>query len=145
MKRERSFGRRGKILLIILIIAFAIAGTKAYWDEYVDFYDPNCLIEYGNGECINGYLRIPFYNPNQQNINHIKITVPYGIKTNVTLPADFNVNEPLQPKKTGAFTLFPCEEDVNVGTFSLEWCCSGGCYKGKMMWPSSGLSIEVNG
>jgi hypothetical protein len=144
MKREKSFAGSKKILLTIVILAFIIAGIKAYWDGYTTSYDPNCMIEYGNGECIDGYLRIPFNNPNQQNINRIKITVPYGIKTNITLPADFNVNEPLQPGKTGLLTLFSCEEDVDIRGFSIEWCCSGGCYRGNMLWPTSEVFIGVS-
>lgn len=107
---------------------------KQAWSspEYEEVLSPDCMIEYGNGECIGGYLRIPFYNPNQQDINRIRITVPLGIKTNITLPADFTVGEPLNPGETGILALFPCEEDIDIREFSMVWCCGERCYGGKM-------------
>ena len=107
---------------------------KEAWSskEYEEILDPDCIIEYGHGECVDDYLRIPFYNPNQQDIVRIRITVPSDVRTNITLPADFTVNEPLNPGKTGVLTLFPCEEDVDVNSFAMEWCCGEGCYRSGM-------------
>ncbi len=109
-------------------------GLKRSWSSpgYEESPSPDCMIEYGAGECVGGHLRIPFYNPNQQDITRMRITVPSGVRTNITLPADFTVNEPLHPGDTGVLTLFPCEEDVNTGGFSMEWCCSEKCYTSKM-------------
>ena len=136
-------GRRYAILFVIIVIALLIFGIRLLWEEeYSVIYSPGCMIEHGNGECINGYLAIPFYNPNQQDIARIRITVPFGVRTNITLPADFTVNEPLNPRGTGVLTLFPCEEDVDVRAFAVEWCCGGECYRGFMSLPSNQLMID---
>jgi len=87
-------------------------------------------------------LKIPFYNPNQQDITRIRITIPFGVRTNITLPADFTVNEPLNPGKTGVLTLFSCEEDVDIRGFSMEWCCGEECHRSGMGLPSDEIKIE---
>ena len=134
--------KRYAILFVIITIALLIFGIRLLLEErYSGVYAPECAIEYGHGECINNYLTIPFYNPNQQDIVRVKITVPWGIKTNITLPADFTVNEPLKPGGTGVLTLFPCEEDVDVRAFAVEWCCDEECYRSDMIWPSSQIKI----
>ena len=117
---------------------------KETWSspEYEEVPSPDCMIEHGNGECVDGFLRIPFYNPNQQDITRIRITVPFGVQTNITLPADFTVSEPLNLGKTGVLTLFPCEGDVDISVFSMEWCCGGGCYRSKMN--RSNNKVELN-
>lgn len=138
--KEEDEKKRKIIFLFIIILALVAAGIKMYWDDYAISYNPECAIEYGNGECVDGYFRIPFYNPNQQDINRMKITVPFGVTTNITLPADFNVNDPLKPGGTGVLTLFPCEEDFDVRGFSVEWCC-GECYKSGMRFPDNKIKI----
>ena len=132
METEKAENKRKVILAVIIAIALLIYGTKFFLESSSGVYPPDCMIEYGHGECVGGYLRIPFYNPNQQDITRVRITVPSGVRTNITLPADFTVNEPLHPGDTGVLTLFPCEEDVNTGGFSMEWCCSEKCYTSKM-------------
>ncbi len=143
IKIEKKDKKRYAILLLIIVIALLVSGIRLVFEDPYSAYSSDCMIEYGNGECIGGYLRIPLHNPNQQDIDRIRITVPFGIKTNITLPADFTVNEPLQPGETGILTLFSCEESVDVRGFSVEWCCNGGCYKGKMIWPTSEVFIEA--
>lgn len=128
--------RKFMVFLGIIIIALLISGIRLYLED-AGFYAPaNCTIEYGNGECIGGYFKIPFYNPNQQDITRIIITVPYGIRTNITLPADFKVSEPLHPDDTGVLTLFACDEDADMSGFLIEWCCGGECSRSGMRWPS---------
>ncbi|MCK4496640.1 MAG: hypothetical protein KAU24_00475 [Candidatus Aenigmarchaeota archaeon] len=143
-KIDEKDKRKYAILFGILIIALLMSGIRLYFEEFYNVYNPECSIEYGHGKCINGSLRIPFYNPNQQDITHVKITVPFGVRANITLPADFTVSEPLNPRKTGVLTLFPCEEDIDIRGFSIEWCCTGGCYRSGMGWLSDEVFIEVS-
>ncbi|NIO20628.1 MAG: hypothetical protein GTN76_07790 [Candidatus Aenigmarchaeota archaeon] len=131
-----------KLFLFIVIVVVIISLARMYWEDYFTFYNPECAIEYGNGKCVDGYLMVPFYNPNQQDITSIKIVVPFGVKTNVSLPADYTVNEPLNSRKTGVLKLVPCESDVDIRSFSLEWCCSRECYNSKMNRISD--KIEMN-
>jgi hypothetical protein len=142
MKVQENILWKQKIpLVVIIIVAFTLAGIKLYLDEYAVPQNPDCIIDYGNGECVDGYFRIPFHNQNKQDVSRIKITVPFGIKTNITLPADFNVNVPLNPGKTGVLTLFPCDESVSIGSFEVEWCCGGDCQKSQMMFPSPQIKV----
>lgn len=140
-KIDKGDKRKYAILFGIIIIVFLLSAMRLYLEEFYTVYNPECTIEYGQGECIDGSLNIPFYNPNQQDITHIRITVPPGVKTDITLPADFTVNEPLYPEKTGVLTLFPCEEDVDIRAFAVEWCCGGGCYESGMSWLNDEVKI----
>ncbi len=125
-------GRREVIFAAVIMIALLISGVRLILESSLSINPPDCMIEYGYGRCIDGYLRIPFYNPNQQEITRIKIVVPFGIETNISLPADYTVNEPLKSGKTGVLKLIPCERDIDIRTFSLEWCCSEKCYRSSM-------------
>ena len=124
-----------------MIAAFVLAGIRIYTESYTIYQNPECVIEYGEGECIEGKYRIPFHNPNEKEITSIRINVPFGIKTNITLPADFKVTEPLKSRETGVLTLFPCEEDVDIRYFSVDWCCFEGCYSANMIMPNEQIKI----
>jgi hypothetical protein len=138
MKKEK---KKHAILAGIIVIALLISGIRLYWEDYNAYATGNCTIEYGKGECVDGYFKIPFYNSNQQDITRIKITVSSGIRTNITLPADFTVDEPLYPGKTGVLMLFSCKEDADIGGFLMEWCCGGGCYRSSMKWINNEVKI----
>lgn len=139
---KRKSKKRMQVFFVIMALVFLISLARIYWEDYFGFYNPECSIEYGDGECVDGYLMIPFYNPNQQDITRIKIVVPFGIETNVTLPADYNVNEPLKSGSTGVLKLIPCKGDVDIRSFSLEWCCSGECHTSRMNRISNKIEME---
>lgn len=144
MEKEKRDKRKYIIFTLIIIIAVVISGIRLYWEEELSgLFAHDCTAEYGHGECINGVLLVPFYNPNTRDITYIRITVPYGIETNVTLPADFTVNSPLKPEETGVLRLVPCKNDIDVRAFSIKWCCGGDCYRGSMSRPSSEVFLEV--
>ena len=88
--------RREVIFAAVIMIALLVSGVRLLLETSFSVNPPDCMIEYGQGRCVDGYLRIPFYNPNQHDITSIKIVIPYGIETNITLPADYIVNEPLR-------------------------------------------------
>lgn len=129
------------VFIIIIIAAILISFARMYVEDMFVTQNPDCAIEYGRGRCVEDVLRVPFYNPNPVNIDRIKITVPFGVETNITLPADFTVSSPLAPKSSGVLSLFECHDDIDVGDFSLEWCCGGECYRTKMRWPSPKLGV----
>ena len=139
MKKER---KKFIIFLGIIAAALLIAGTRLYLEDSGDLAPADCMVEYGAGECIDGYFKIPFYNPNQQDITRVRITVPRGIRTNITLPADFTVNEVLHAGGTGVLTLFACDENADMSGFSMEWCCGGECSRRGMRWPTNEIKIE---
>ena len=140
--KEMKYNKLRKLFFIILVAVFLVSLVRLYWEDYFSSYNPSCSIEYGQGKCIDGYLSVPFYNPNRKDITSIKIVVPFGVETNITLPADFSVTEPLKSGKTGVLKLIPCEGDVDIRVFSIEWCCSGECYKSKMNKVSDKIEIE---
>jgi len=134
--------KRGVVFAVIIAIALLLSVARLVLEDLTDINHPDCTIEYGRGECINNYLSVPFYNPNRKDITSIKIVIPFGVETNITLPADFSVTEPLKSGKTGVLKLIPCEGDVDIRGFSIEWCCSGECYKSKMNKVSDKIGIE---
>jgi hypothetical protein len=133
--------RRYIIFLGVIAAAFLISAARMYFEDYGNLNNPVCGIEHGYGKCVEGYFRIPFYNPNRLDITSIKITVPAGIQTNITLPADFVVNEPLSSGKTGVMMLFPCSSDSDMGDFSMVWCCGNACYTSSMKWLNPEVKI----
>jgi hypothetical protein len=130
-----------KIFAVIIAVALLISFIRLYWEESPDIYAPECKMEYGYGECIDGFLTIPFYNPNTRDVTFIRITVPFGIETNITLPADFNVWSPLKSGKTDVLKLVPCKKDIDISGFAMEWCCSSDCYKTKMNRPTEEIYL----
>ena len=141
--RNKKTARKYRIFALVILIALAISAARLYWEEDLSgIYAPDCGIEYGHGKCIDGILAIPFYNPNTRDITSMKITVPRGIETNVSLPATFNVNLPLSPGKSGVLKLVACRNYINTADFQIDWCCGSDCYKTKMSRPNEELRIS---
>ena len=139
--KEKDQKKKYLIFLVVILFFLLIAWIRVCW-ENACLHGVECAIEYGKGECIDGFLRIPFYNSGIKDITRIKITVPFGTETNITLPADFNVNEPLVSGKTGVLGLVPCEKEISIDNFDIQWCCGDECHTSKMNSPQKNVSIE---
>jgi hypothetical protein len=80
-----------------------------------------CPIEYGKPDCINSNLFISFYNPNDFDLENVRITA------NTTEGSDiYNVNGSLFPNKVETLQLIKCYDINNV---MIRWCCYGICYE----------------
>lgn len=80
-----------------------------------------CPIEYGKPDCINSKLVISFYNPNDFDLENVRITA------NTTEGSDiYNVNESLVPNKLETLQLIQCYDINNV---VISWCCYDTCYE----------------
>ena len=135
--------RKYIVYAIIFIIVILISGIRIYFEEEgTGILSEDCMINYGYGKCVNSMLTIPFYNDNDYEITNIKITIPLGIKADIALPADFNINLPLSPHRTEAVELISCDNKIDTSSFKLEWCCGQNCYKTRMTQPDSKLTIE---
>lgn len=144
MKSDEPGAEKKKIFIFFIIIGFAISISlfRIYFeDEFVEIYSGDCKINYGKGNCSGGSLYVPFYNPNDRDINKMKITVPKGTATTISLPAEYNVNSPLAANSTGLLNLVPCENDIDISQFSIEWCCGSDCYQSRMNRPDINISI----
>ena len=144
MKGANDKKMKYRIFALVIIITLAISAARLYWEEDLSgLYAPNCTIEYGYGKCIEGYLMIPFHNPSEKNITYMKIVVPRGTETTINLPADFNINDPLETGGMGVLKLVPCVNDIDIRSFSVQWCCGEACYKTGMSRPNDNVTMEV--
>jgi hypothetical protein len=146
MKNKRKDEKKKYLIFAaVFFIALLIFALRLYWeDELSGALSTDCRIEYGYGKCIDGYLMVPFYNPAEKNVTYIKIIVPRGTETTINLPADFNINSPLETDRTGVLKLVPCANDIDIRSFSAEWCCGNDCYKTRMGTPNKNVILEVN-
>jgi len=141
MKKARVGNNKKYLVFLAIIIFFLAVAAVRLWLEEKEAYEGECPLEYGNGKCMDGYLAIPFYNPGSKDITSLKIVVPSGIETNFTLPADFNVAEPLTPGKNGVLKLVTCKNEIDISNFDLQWCCESECYNVKMNRPTNDIVV----
>jgi hypothetical protein len=140
MKKKQD-KKRYLIFLAIIIFLLFLSWIRIVWEDTI-VYSGDCAVEYGKGECIDGFLQVPFHNPGLTDVNYVKITVPLGAQTNITLPADFTVNEDFQPGDTGVLKLVPCYIGMSTYNFDIQWCCGTECHSSKMNYPTEKVYIE---
>ncbi|MCK5023476.1 MAG: hypothetical protein KAS04_04860 [Candidatus Aenigmarchaeota archaeon] len=133
--------RKTMIYIAIVLVLLALSYIRITIEDN-SVINENCFLEYGNAKLIDDFLTIPFYNAGIDDITHIKITVPFGLETNITLPADFNINEKLIAGQTGVIKLVPTKILVSTYNFDARWCCNEECYNQKMSNPTNSVYIE---
>jgi len=140
MERQRKY----EIFVFIIAIALLVSAFRLYWDEELGgLLADNCLIEHGDSRCIDGFLYIPFHNPNRRGITSIKITVPFGTDVDMDLPAELNVMQGLSRDEVEVLKLFECDEDVDISWFVVDWCCGEECHRRKLNTPDDLINMEV--
>lgn len=142
MDAEKAEKKRMMILALIFFIIITTFGIRYWLEMKPGPQNLECKVMYGEGSCIDGSLAIPFFNPNEHTITRMRITVPFGVDTDITLPADFNINEPLASGKLDVLKLVNCDSDIDISGFSMEWCCSESCYTDNMNNISSDVIIS---
>lgn len=94
-----------------------------------------CLLDYGESQCIDGFLSTPFYNAGKKTINSTQIRIP--TKNGVDIA---NITEPLAPNKSGVVQLSKCDIVDKTKPLKLKWCCEK-CYEAEMTNPSKAITI----
>jgi len=120
--------------VVMLLLTSASAGEESEGSEAA--VEAQCLLDYGESECIDGFLSVPFYNSGKKTISSAQITIPILNGTDVA-----QINEPLAPNKTGAVQLTLCEKVDSTKPLKLNWCCEK-CYKTEMVNQSKTVTIN---
>jgi len=120
--------RNAWILIIFLVLAFAnyyliFSLEKVQYPKSVP-QDNNisgciCPIEYGKPECTNSILVIPFYNPNDFDLENIRVTAKTKEGSDI-----YNVDKPLVPKMVETLQLIKC---YDINDVRIKWCCDKTC------------------
>lgn len=143
--KKRKKQKNQKTLLPVLFIVFlALFGLVVFlFSPEKDNAMPlsqaerkGCLLSYGESQCIDGILSIPFYNDGNKTITSAQIIIPTKRGVDVA-----NISEPLAPRKTGAVQLSKCSKVDKTKTLKLKWCCEK-CYETEMTKPSQAITIS---
>lgn len=122
----------GASIFLIIILIFVAAFIFDYFRE-----TPICEIEYGKVECIDEKPVIAFFNPNETDLENIRITMSTDMGTDV-----YEVNESLKSNTTEVLILSYTPCSVNQASLKVSWCC-GKCFSTYMKNPSEDISIKM--
>lgn len=146
LKKTRKFYDKHQLKVLAILLGITILGMYLFSLEHESQPQDNyilenasahgCEIEYSETECVNGRLKTAFYNPNNQKITYVKVSVPVNSGTNL-----YNVDDPLPPKEIGRLTTAKCK-DKRQEDLLLKWCCKEKCFKMEMTNPSEDLTLE---
>lgn len=133
-----------KILLPLLFLCFLVlfgfivhlAGQPEPSASAEDARKAQCVLDYGEPECFNEKLNIPFYNAGTKTISYAEITVPTTQGADIAM-----VREKLEPKETGAVETTACSMVDKSRNLKVKWCCEK-CYEAEMTEPSSAVRLE---
>ncbi|MEM0360150.1 MAG: hypothetical protein QXK06_02315 [Candidatus Diapherotrites archaeon] len=95
-----------------------------------------CLLEYGESECINERLAVPFFNGGEKTIQSVQITIPTIQGTDIA-----TINEPLEPQKAASVQLTECKKIDSSKNLKAKWCCDK-CFESEMNNPSKEIKLK---
>ncbi|MEM4662732.1 MAG: hypothetical protein QXM75_01795 [Candidatus Diapherotrites archaeon] len=97
-----------------------------------------CVLEYGQWQCIEGKIAIPFYNPGPKDITLARVSIPVTKGLNI-----YEANDLLHSNEAGSLITANCEEAF-MEKANLQWCCSGMCFISDFKSPNLNISIKVD-
>ncbi len=134
--KNKRYGIPIAFLLVILIGGIFYYIQESYILSQIFVAErENCVLEYGNWECVDGKIAIPFYNAGEKDITFTSVTIPVRNGENI-----YNVDEPLKSGSTGVLITANCDEIVSEN-FILKWCCGDKCFVAPMDRPDSNITL----
>jgi len=143
--KMEKFNIKHEAIIIIFIFAFIGIGIYSYLKLQYKFTPATslskCPIEYGYLKCLKEKPRIPFYNPNDMDLENIQVVVPKENGRDI-----YQVNGPLKAKEVQVLTLLyhNCNVTKKMKKLSVKWCCGSDCYESLLLAPSDKITMEIN-
>lgn len=119
----------------IIILISDLLNTPKSTEEAKKF---GCVLEYGQWQCIDGKVVIPFYNAGSENIKTVKVSIP--ITNGVDI---YEANDLLHSNKAGTLITANCEEAF-MESANVRWCCSEKCFINDFKSPNLNISIKID-
>ncbi len=121
-------------ILALGALFFTVNNVPEQAGSFEDSVENECILVYGNQECVDGRIVIPFFNRGEKTVSRVKITLPVQGGNDL-----FEINFPLAPKTGKSATLSECGKATGK-PLSLFWCCEK-CYSTEMDSPSEDVSL----